>query len=353
MTDHIITIAEVRAFLKEIEGQEISLDKLRSELGIEKYDPQGNITKSFNTIRVLVHQLEEHKLLRYVNRGLYMVVKQVEPVQVFGIDREERPLFPLVFPRDIDTMMEMDFAKDVVIREGDLVTVGGVKSVGKTHLALNFIGENINIHPVLMGNEYTIILEDGKNDVAQRFYKRLKVMSITNADNGGWIEWRDEMGNDKFTLLPVDSDYAEHIVKNRLNIIDWIDLDGSRLYDIGHLLKGVKKNLGRGVGIVFLQKSGANIDPRGGQFVRDYSDLEIILDNFGDSDVLLTIRGCKEMTAPILGKTYAYHLSFKDSGTQTHNFREVKKCPACKGTGYTKQQKCEMCWGLKFVEMDK
>ena len=58
MADHIITIGEVRALLQEKEGQDITLDKLRSELGIEKYDPQGNISKSFNTIRFLVQQLE-------------------------------------------------------------------------------------------------------------------------------------------------------------------------------------------------------------------------------------------------------------------------------------------------------
>ena len=347
----IITIAQVRAFLQEIEGQEISLDKLRSELGIEKYDPQGNISKSFNTIRALVHQLEEHKILRYLARGQYKVVEQVQPVQVFGTTREERPLFPLVFPKDVASGMEMDFAENVVIRGGDLITVGGVKSSGKTHLALNFAAENIDLNPVLMGNEYTIFTEDG-NDVAERFLKRLKVMSITNADNGGWVEWRDELGNDKFNLVPVDSDYAEHIVKNKLNIIDWIDLEGGRLFDIGHLLKGIKKNLGRGVGIVFLQKSEGNTDPRGGQFVRDYSDLEIILNSFGGSDsgdVLLTIRGCKEMTAPILGKTYAYHLTYKDSGTQTHNFREVKKCPTCHATGYVKSEKCSMCFGSKYI----
>ncbi len=73
MPEKIITIAEVRAFLKTIEGQEISLDKLRSELGIEKYDTQGKITKSFNTISVIVFRLEEKKELRWVGRGLYTV----------------------------------------------------------------------------------------------------------------------------------------------------------------------------------------------------------------------------------------------------------------------------------------
>ena len=70
-----ITTAEVRAFLKEIEGQEITLDKLRSELGIEKYDPNGKITKSFNYIRSILNQLGEAKVVRWRRRGVYTVVQ--------------------------------------------------------------------------------------------------------------------------------------------------------------------------------------------------------------------------------------------------------------------------------------
>ena len=339
-----ITIAEVRAFLQEIEGQEISLDKLRSELGIEKYNPQGEITKSFVAIRPIVSELVDHKLLRYVSRGQYMVVKQVAPVQVYGVDREDRPPFDLIFPRDFDTMIEMDFAQYVVIREGDLISIGGIKSAGKSTLCMSFGGENIDKNPVLMGNEYTIFTEQ-KYDIAPRFKKRFDTMSITN---GGWIDWTDKDGKDKFTLLPVWSDYAEHIVKNKINIIDWVDLPGE-YYMISPLMKDIKKAIGRGVGIIALQKSENRANPRGDQMARDFADLEFILDGFGNNpyDVLLTIRGAKETTAPIVGKTYVYHIS---EGVKIHNFREVKKCPECRGTGYKASKPCELCYTLKFVD---
>ena len=345
-----IRIEEVRNFLKEIEGQEISLDKLRSELGIEKYDTQGHIAKSFNSIRGMVFELVEQKFLRYVGRGLYRVVIQVEPVQVFGIEREDIPPFDLKFPRAFDSEMEMDFANDVVVRQGDLITIGGVKSSGKTQLCLGILGENINKYPVIMGNEFTFELsaeeqkkQGKKYDVVPRFYNRIKTM-------GEWINWKDDNGIEKFTLLPVWDDYAEHIVKNKINIVDYVSLAADKLYDVGKVLRGIKTNVGRGVAIATLQKKEGAIDPRGGQFVRDSADLELLLDGFGDDtdDVLLTIRGCKEKHKPIVGKTYAYTIG--GNGTKIFNFREVKKCPDCKGQGFKAGKPCETCFTKKYID---
>ncbi len=335
MSDVIITTGEVRDFLSRIQGQEISLDKLRSELGIERH------TKSFDSIRNIMFQLTESKIVRPTKRGLYKVITQVTPVPVFSVERERRPVFDLIFPRDFDKGMQMDFAESIVIREGDLITLGGVKSKGKTLLCLNFCAENINQNPVLMGNEYTVLVED-KYEPAPRFLLRLDKMKE-------WVEWTDSEGKDKFTLLPVRDDYAEHIVRNKLNIIDWINIDAGKLYDIGTILEGIKKNLGRGVGIAALQKSEYADNPRGGQFVRDFSDLEILLDGFGsnDDDILLTIKGAKEKTKPVVGKTYAYTIG--GSGTQILDFREVKKCSTCHASGYVKGVKCDVCNGTKYV----
>jgi len=40
-------------------------------------------------------------------------------------------------------------------------------------------------------------------------------------------------------------DYAEHIVKDRINIIDWINLDAGRLYDISKVMDDIKAEIGR------------------------------------------------------------------------------------------------------------
>jgi len=338
MPDKIITTSEVKDYLSQRQGQETTLDKIRSELGIERH------TKSFDAVRNIMFQLTESHVVRPTGKkdGSYKVVIQVEPVRVFLPGRERRPPFDLIFPRDFDSGMMMNFAESVVVREGDLITLGGVKSKGKTLLCLSFCAENIDKQPVLMGNEYTSLIKD-KYEPTSRFLGRLDKMRE-------WVEWTDADGYDKFTLLPVRDDYAEHIEKDKINIIDWINLDGNQLYDIGKILEGIKANLGRGVGIVALQKGEGAGSPRGGQFVRDFSDLEILLDGFGDNDddVLLTVKGCKEKTRPIVGKTYAY--TIMGGGTQITNFREVIKCPACHGNGYGKGGTCDNCLGKKFVD---
>ena len=330
---------KVREYISTRQGRDIHITDLRKDLGIT--DPT---TPEWDNLFTIINRLVKGRQLKYSGKrdGVYRVITPVSPIRVFIPDRKIRPLFPLVFPRDFNTMLEMDFAKDIVIREGDLITIGGVKSQGKTTLALSFAGENIDDHPVLMGNEYTILTDNGF-DVAPRFYNRLQVM-------GEWIQWVDDKGEDKFTLLPVSDDYAEHIVKNKINIIDWINLDGDKSYDIGKVLYGIKASLGRGIGIVALQKGEGAVNPRGGQFVRDFSDLEILLDGFGDTDgdILLTLKGVKEKLTPIVGKTFAYTII--GNGVKIVNFREVTKCPSCKGQGFNKDGKCNICYGNKFVD---
>jgi hypothetical protein len=316
---------KVRAYVKLIQGRTIDISKLRGELKIDPSSP------AWEGLRVIIHRLVDEHILKPSGKqdGIYKVITQVQPVRVFLPGRERRPIFNLTFPRDFEKGIQMDFAEHIIVREGDLITLGGVKSKGKTTICLSFCAENIERNPVLMGNEYTVMVE-GVYEPAPRFLNRLDKMSE-------WVKWTDENGMDKFTLLPIRDDYAEHIVKDRINIIDWINLDASELYDIGKVLEDIKANLGRGVAIVALQKGETAEGARGGQFVRDFSDVELLLDSYGDNsdDILLTVKGVKEKTAPILGKTYSY--SIVDSGTKIYNFREVIKCPECYGKGWKKQ----------------
>lgn len=336
----------LRELLHKAQGKEVSLEYLRNELRIDPSSP------AWNGLRVLMFNLVQEKIVKSSGRrdGIYRVIKQIQPVQVFGEQRERRPPFELIFPRDFHTGMELSFAESVVIREGDLITMGGVKSKGKTTLCLNICGENIDKQPILMGNEYTVLVTDENNpnkekyDPAPRFLERLDVMKE-------WVNWVDEEGMDKFMLLPIRDDYAEYVVKDKINIIDWVNLDGDRSYDISKVLEGIKSNLGRGIGIVALQKGEGASNPRGGQFVRDFSDLELLLDGYGDNedDILLTIKGAKEKKKPIVGKTFAYTII--GLGTKIINFREVKKCPKCFGRGTHGQGECDICYGKRFVDV--
>jgi len=317
------------------------------QLGDEDFDLEGlrkkfDIDAESSVFYQAIHRFLAEKKLRRLGRGRYHRVKQVLPVRVFIPGRERRPIVELFFPQDRTTGMEIEIADKFVIREGDLITIGGVKNKSKTALCLNLCAANIDKNPVLMGNEYTVFTE-GKYEPAPRFLNRLDQMSE-------WVNWTDEEGYDKFTLLPIKEDYAEHIVKDRINIIDWINLDANQLYDVGKVLEGIKSNLGRGVAIVALQKSDKSTDPRGGQFAKDFSDIMLTLDGYGDmdGDILMTIGEVKEKRSPISGKTFAY--SIASEGTEIINFREVKKCSECRGSGYTRNGQCENCQGRKFVD---
>lgn len=337
-----VTTQDVRELLIGFYGQEITLDKVRHELQIEKG------TKSFDGVRNILFQMAKQREVRYVGRQTYKVIKPAKPVQVYGVKRERRPLYPLIFPRNADTGMELDFAEHIVVREGDLLVIGGAKSTGKTMLILGFTGENIDKNPVLMGNEYTIIGENGEFEPAPRFVSRMDRMSE-------WVEWTNRDGQDKFELLPVWDDYVENIIRNRLTMIDWINPDASRSYDIGKILGGIKSMSGRGVTIAALQKGelgadGRGSNARGGQYVRDFADVELLLDGFGESeyDVLLTIKGVKEKTSPIVGKRYAY--TIVNNGTQIVNFRQVKQCNECYGRKFSKGVPCESCNRTGWVD---
>ena len=330
---------KLRDYLHLSEDKDVDIRDIRTYLKIESGSRDDD-----NLRQLMSSTFVKEGLTKPSGRkdGIYRVIKKVHPLQVFGVPRERRPAVDLFFPRDFTTGLEMSWAEFVVVREGDLITIGGVKSSGKTQLLLAICAENIDSLPVLMGNEYTVEV-DGVYEPAPRFLARLDKMSE-------WVEWVDGDGMDKFTLLPVWSDHAEHIIRDRLNIIDWINLDASRLFDIGHVLREIKANGGRGVSIAALQKGEGATNPRGGQFVRDFSDLEILLDSFGKNpyDVLLTIKGVKEATKPIVGTTYAYTIG--EQGTKMFNFRQVVKCKGCSGSCYVKGHACDECIGTGWAD---
>jgi hypothetical protein len=268
--------------------------------------------------------------------GVFKVVKQVKPVSVFG--RERRPPIDILFPKDFDTGMEFPFADNVILREGDLILIAGVSNFGKTALCLNFCGENINKHPILMGNEYTTI----DHLPSSRFLNRLDAMN--------WVEWCGVDGEDKFTLLPVWGDYAEHIEKDRLNIIDWINLPGE-YYMISALMEDIKKAIGNGAGILVIQKNEGADAGRGGSHTKDFADCELLIDKYGEDEVMLTIGKVKEANKRIVGKKYAYYIT---DGVKITNFREIVKCPTCYGKGWVRagqsSKPCNECNQRGYVD---
>jgi len=320
-------IDKLREFLKTAEGRELTLNDIRNELRIDPASP------AWNGLRTQMFRLVDEKLVKPTGRkdGTYKVIQQVKPVKVFG--RVTSEPFKLNFPKDYSTQKEMKFAQDIVFRQGDLILIAGRSNFGKTALCMNILAENIDSHPVIMGNEYTTI-DDQPTD---RFVNRLTQMN--------WVEWMNGCG-EKFTLLPVRDDYAEHVVKDKINIIDWINLEEH--YTISKIMEGIKRELGNGVAVVAIQKADGAEAGRGGQFTKDFADVELLIDQYGDSDeTLLKIGKVKESTRRVSGRTFAFGIT---SGVMITNFREVFQCHTCKGKKFIGVKKCNDCDGVGYNE---
>lgn len=329
----------VREFLQKCQGKEVSYFYLRTELQINPDSP------AWEGIRKVMQRLTLEKIVKPSGRndGIFKVIRQVKPVRVFDKSRERRLPFELIFPKDYNTGMEIEVAESIVIREGDLISIGGVSNYGKTTIALNFLGNNIHYEPILMGNEYTTRIGDTDGfEPTPRFLNRLDTMT--------WVEWTNGDGSDRFTLLPVRDDYAEHIVKGKINIIDWINLDANRLYDISKVEEDIKAEVGRGIGIVVLQK-GDSDKARGGQFTQDFIDCELLIDKLTERESMITIGKVKEYTSPVMGRTFAFGII---SGVKIVNLREITKCNLCYGKGWKKSGNtsipCDDCRRTGYVD---
>lgn len=319
--------------LREAQGRRITLRSIREALNVEPRSQDDDKLRQLLRTRVKQKIIAPSGLDDHV----YKVVTQVQPIKVFG--RERRPPIRIMFPKDYDTGMEMSFADDIVLREGDFIIIGGMSNFGKTALCMNFCGENIDCNPVLMGNEYSTI----DNEPSPRFLNRMDAMD--------WVQWSNGNGEDRFTLLPVRADYAEHIKKDRMNIIDWINLPGE-YYLISPIMEGIKREIGGGVAVAALQKNQDSTSARGGSMTKDFTDCELLLDQFGDGDeVLLTIGKVKESKRRVTGRKFAYSIS---KGVRIINFREVVKCPTCYGKKWKKAGNsttpCDTCRRTGYVD---
>jgi hypothetical protein len=202
---------------------------------------------------------------------------------------------------------------------------------------MNFLGRNIDYKPALLGNEFT-----KDNEPTPRFLNRLDTMD--------WVKWVDEQGQDKFILLPVYQDFAENVIKDRINIIDWINIETGEHYLIGTIMEEIKRAVGNGIAIIVIQKSAGAESGRGGQFTKDFADLELLIDKHTNMESRLTIGKCKEYTQSVTGRSWAYEIN---KGVRLRNIREVIKCPDCYGKGWKKfgvsNAPCPRCQKIGWI----
>jgi len=329
-----LTTDKVREFLGHLQGRTVTLTQLRGEFNIVRG------AKSWDGIRNIMYQLAagKERIIKPsgVKDGSYKVIKRAERVNVFGIKRERKLPVEFFFPRDFDTGMELPFADSVVLRQGDLILIAGFSNYGKTTLALNMVAENIDKNPVLMGNEFT----DEAEQPRQRFLNRMDAMSE--------IQWTDDDGNDRFELLPVHEDFEDNIVKNKINLIDWIDLE-EEPWTIKDVEKRLKLAVGDGIVVAVVQKNETSETGYGGNPSKFYTDLELLVDKHTSTESRITVGKVKESKGYISGRSWAYGI--KGQGTQIYNVREVAKCHECHGFKYVKGKgACPSCLAVGWLD---
>lgn len=330
-------IDKLRELLTSAEGRDVSLRQLRDELRLEPG------TQAWESIRVSMLRLSEQNIVKPSGRndGMYKVLIPVHPVH-FSLDGEDKEgVLGVRHPRSYIDDTTFGLEDMVELSETDLVLLTGETNMGKTALALSYLGENLNLFPrsVLMGCEYT----SSENEISPKLKRRLRRMD--------WAVWT-ENGKPRFELLPTEQDYQYWVAKDALTVIDWITLPGE-FWMIDTVMKTIKNSIGRGLGVVVLQKNKGNEFAEGGQRSERVADLVLKVDRFGQYESILTIGKVK---SPIgkspVGKRFAFEIA--NYGANLQNIREVVKCPKCWTKGYVnvggQKQRCPSCEGKKFID---
>ena len=334
-----ITTNTIKEYLELARGRDISLDKMRMDLQIDRG------SKSWETIRKILHRFAtqplENSTQRLVkpsgrNDGIYTVLTPVEPVRWW---EDEQPIDPIEFkfPRSYEDESSFGIEEFAEVFAGDMILISGASNFGKTTLAISIMGENLTLMPAnLMGSEYTAA--NGK--MSPKFKRRMGRMK--------WVDWITEDNQPRFQLLPVGSDYEDYVEMDKLNVIDWISLNGE-YYLIDRVMKSIKDRVGKGVAVVVLQKNKSSEFGEGGERTERYADVSLMIDPFGENESLLTIGKVKSPIGKATGRTFAFEIV--DYGANLLNIREVRKCRNCWGKGWKSGVICPTCQGKKYVAL--
>jgi len=278
-----------------------------------------------------IKRLCDEKKIKRTGRGLYRKIRKVSPINWLLVDETES--IDLSFPkgRKYDNTV-FGFEGVIQVSPGDLIVISGVSNTGKSAFVLNMLAENVDKLPcVVMGNEYT----NADKTPNRRFKRRMMSMD--------WVNWVNGDGMPRFDLYPVMNDYEDYVQPNKINIIDWISIDGEKgFFVVGKILEAIKTALGKGVAIVALQKGkGAELGI-GGQFTEHLADVYLSIDPLGEMESRITVGKVKDSLRNLKGKMWGFKIS--DNGSTFSNIREIEFCRPCKGKGlrWNAQEKQEV-----------
>jgi len=319
-----LTQETVWAFI-ELEDNEFFVDRVRAK---HKIAPDSS---SFHSA---IKRFTDQDKIKRIGRGLYRKVVTVEPIKWWEADESETFDFRWPMGHGYDEYSEFGFEGLIEVNAGDIIILAGESNAGKTAFALNILAENLHHGCVLMGNEYTV---QGAKP-SPKFKRRMQRMD--------WVDWMNGDGQPKFSLLPVELNYEDHVVPGKINIMDWIALP-DKFWQIRDVLHDIQKTNGAGVSVACLQKGRGQELAEGGKYTEQFASVYLTFDRMGDNETRLTVGKVKAPKGRVIGRTWGFELV--NYGANLYNIREIKKCPKC-WDGLGKREKCEECNGKGWID---
>lgn len=216
-------------------------------------------------------------------RGVYRRVEKIEYEDWLNADYDS-----------IQLSLPFGMCEYVEIFPGDLIVIAGVKNAGKTAFALNFIKLNMK-----RWDSYY-----HSSELVKQTFK----LRISKDEDFTLQDWSKV----KMTSGLSMSNAKDRVVKDALNVFDYIEGDDGEFYKIPAAMARIHRALGDGIGVVCLQKPSTRDFARGGEGTKDKAALYLTIDKEYPYHVC-RINECKTFKEKV-GNPTGYIVRYKVKG---------------------------------------
>lgn len=209
--------AEIRGFVEGATGTFTLLD-IYNTLNLKERKEKQNTCQ-------IMHRLCKEGLTEKTgnkNGCFRKVNKSIIRMDIKNTSRDE---YPLVLPMGLNGLVRM-LPKNIIV-------VAGCKNAGKSALLFNIAHDNRDKHVIRYMNS-----EAGEQELAERIERFGEPLDT----------W------DSVEFIDRSADFADAIIPDGLNIIDYMELDPERTYMVTQYMREIHDKLTTGVAVVALQK---------------------------------------------------------------------------------------------------
>lgn len=235
------------------------------------------------------------KVYRLINRDMKEIV---------WWESKEHEIMLIRWPYGVYDNSEFEFETNITLNPGDAIGLAGEGNQSKTAFGLNIIVNNMDKYEcVLFTSEF--------NDI--KFRNRM--------GNYDWTGLYNPDGKPKFRVVKLEENFQDIVVKDAINVFDWIRMDDEP-WKIAAIIDNCKKKVGKGLFIYSLQKRSYKTFGVGGEASKDYADVYFTLsyDKTLQSSVLKVEKvKCPGIKNPNY-KSYAFNCS---DGAHFRDIREI------------------------------